>query len=81
MLQSGFIYDGWIGLIVYGKYTYGFNVNVIQSITNSDRLSIINLNANLANTLNISAGILIIGVILIVAIFIYEMIKFHTSSQ
>lgn len=27
LLQRKFITDGWIGLVIYGKYCYGYNVN------------------------------------------------------
>lgn len=74
LLQSKFINDGWIGLILYGKYTYGININY-KPLDTFDRLQALSLNAVLFNTLNITTGLLFLVVILILAVFCYETVK------
>lgn len=79
LLQSQFIYEGYAGLVIFGKYTYGYNVDVIA--TNNDRMTILGLKIALANTLNITAGLALLAVLVILAVFLYEAIKYKTATH
>jgi len=70
LLQSGFIYDGWIGLIVFGKYTYGINADNIIS-AGPDTLKTLGLTIPLLNTLNATVAICFLTVLIVIVIFVY----------
>lgn len=70
LLQRRFITDGWVGLVLYGKYLYGGNVSYEISPT-YDRLKILSLNAYLFHTLNITTVLLVLVVILMLVLFFY----------
>lgn len=78
MLQRKFISDGWVGLVIYGKYCYGINVEYSHPVI-FDRLRVLSLNSYLLHTLNISTGLLFLVVAVILAVFCYETIKVNTE--
>jgi hypothetical protein len=66
-------------LLLYGKYSYGYNLSPISST--NDRLTIIDLDSALANTLNITAGIALLTVLTVIGVFLYEAIQFKTATH
>jgi hypothetical protein len=74
LLQRKFITDGWTGLVLYGKYCYGYNIGY-SSPPIYDRLQILSLNTYLFHTLNITTVILFLVVVVILAMFCYETVK------
>ncbi len=72
LLQSGFIYDGWVGLVLFGKYTYGINIDNIVETSSHDTLNIIGLTASLLNTLNLTVAFILVATVVLIAIFLYE---------
>ena len=74
LLQRKFITDGWIGLVLYGKYCYGYNVSYSNE-TIYDRLRILSLDTYLFHTLNITTAVLVLIVVIVLAIFCYETFK------
>ena len=80
LLQSGFIYDGWIGLIFFGKFTYGLNASSVIS-AGPDTLKTLGLTIPLLNTLNITVALCFLAVLLVLIIFIYELAEISKDSQ
>ncbi len=74
LLQRKYITDGWIGLVIYGKYSYGYNYDYSTEPI-YDRLRILSLDTYLFHTLNITT-VLLVGIALIIfCLFFYETIK------
>ena len=70
LVQSGFIFESWSGLINYGRYTYGYNYPNVMA-TNPDSLTIIGINNSLPNTLNITAGLLLLATAIPITVLLY----------
>jgi hypothetical protein len=80
LLQSGYILESWSGLVLFGKYSYGYNVSSIITTT-PDTLTTLNLDIALFNTLNISAGIFTLATLIPLSIFLYESISYKLSKD
>ena len=74
LVQSGFIYEGLVGLVKYGRYTHGYNVDNVVNVRN-DELTTIGLTIPLVNIVNITVGLLVGTILVIIGIFIYESVS------
>ena len=80
LLQSGFIYEGWAGMIMYGKYTFGVNLGSLIEANNDD-FTTIGLTTPLLNVVNITAGLVLLPTLLILVMFLYEAIIYRINKN
>lgn len=75
LLQSEAVYEGWLGMVLYGKYTYGYN-HPYASTSPGEVLSVIDLSNNLLSTLNLTFALSLTVVLVLLVVVLYEAVGY-----